>query len=351
MVSQNRSRIENPSQGSLIGCMGKLMHLSRKGQAPVAGFVLYQSQALWPMSTYKIEESKLIPIKEKTIELEKDVQTLTEANLEAVFGLKFVRSEFALQNFRIDTLAFDEENNSFVIIEYKRDHSFSVIDQGFSYLALMLNNKADFILELNERTQRNLKKDGVDWSQSRVLFLANSYSSYQKNAIGFRDLPIELWEVKIFDNNTISYNQLTAGDAKESIKKVSSNSNVEQVSREVKVYTLEDHTDGIPEKVKNLFISLREKIISLDESIEERVKKFYISYRTGVAFVFVHLQQAQIKIHLIVPQSELNDPLKLTRDVTNVGHYGGGVTEVILDKEENLDRVFELVRQSYTRSK
>ena len=105
-----------------------------------------------------------------------------------------------------------------MIIEYKRDRSFSVIDQGFAYLALMLNNKADFILEYNEKTKGNLRREDVDWSQSRVLFLAQSFTTYQQNAINFRDLPIELWEVRVFDNATVLYNQLLSLEAKESIK-------------------------------------------------------------------------------------------------------------------------------------
>jgi len=122
------------------------------------------------MAIFNIQNQKLLPIREKAIDLEKDIQKLTEENLETVFGLRFVSTEFSLQNFRIDTLAFDKEANAFVIVEYKRDRSFSVVDQGYAYLALMLNNKADFILEYNEKTKENLKRDDIDWSQSRVLF-------------------------------------------------------------------------------------------------------------------------------------------------------------------------------------
>jgi len=109
------------------------------------------------MAIFNIQNRKLSPIREKSIDLEKDIQKLTEENLEVIFGLQFVSTEFALQNFRIDTLAFDKEANAFVIVEYKRDRSFSVIDQGYAYLALMLNNKADFILEYNEKAKENLK--------------------------------------------------------------------------------------------------------------------------------------------------------------------------------------------------
>jgi len=144
------------------------------------------------MALYKLSKNQLTPIKEVNIDLEKDLQKITEKNLETIFNLKFINSEFALHQFRIDTLAFNNETNSFVIIEYKRDRNFSIIDQGYAYLALMLNNKADFILEYNETMQTNLKRKDIDWTQSKVLFLANSFTVHQQNAINFKDLPIEL---------------------------------------------------------------------------------------------------------------------------------------------------------------
>ena len=71
------------------------------------------------------------------------MQTLVESNLQTIFTLMIVRSEFGLHGFRIDTLAFDKESKAFVIIEYKKDRNLSVVDQGIAYLNLMLNNKAD----------------------------------------------------------------------------------------------------------------------------------------------------------------------------------------------------------------
>jgi hypothetical protein len=75
--------------------------------------------------------------------------------------------------------AFDDESKAFVIIEYKKDRNFSVVDQGMSYLNLMLNNKADFILEYNEsfHSSPNLKREGVDWSQSRIIFISPEFTA------------------------------------------------------------------------------------------------------------------------------------------------------------------------------
>ena len=64
--------------------------------------------------------------------------------------MEFVKSELTIQNFRLDTLCFNKMSNSFVIIEYKKGTNYSVIDQGYTYLSTLLNNKSDFILEYND---------------------------------------------------------------------------------------------------------------------------------------------------------------------------------------------------------
>jgi hypothetical protein len=69
---------------------------------------------------------------------------------------------------------------------------------GYAYLALLLNNKAEFILGYNEYKNQSLKRDDVDWSQSKVIFVSRQFTKYQKQAINFRDLPIELWEISKF---------------------------------------------------------------------------------------------------------------------------------------------------------
>src|SRR3989344_522014 len=286
------------------------------------------------MAIFNIQNKKLLPIREKNIDLEKDIQRLTEENLETVFNLHFVSTEFSLKNFRIDTLAFDKEANAFVIIEYKRDRSFSVVDQGYAYLALMLNNKADFILEYNESTKENLRREDIDWSQSRVLFLAGSFTTYQQNAINFRDLPIELWEVKIFDNSTILYNQLLSPEAKESIKTITKNKTVEGVAKEVKVYTLEDHIEKVNPEVKAVFEELREKLLSLGTDVKEVPKKQYVAYKAGTNFADLIFYQKEIHITLNLRSGELNDPKGIATDFTKPpkGHWGNGDYEIIVRK-------------------
>lgn len=58
-------------------------------------------------------------LKEKDFVNEKELQTYFEEHLKEILGLEFVSTEFVVGNFRLDTVAFEEETKSFKIIEYK----------------------------------------------------------------------------------------------------------------------------------------------------------------------------------------------------------------------------------------
>ena len=81
----------------------------------------------------------------------------------------------------------------------------------------MLNNKSDFILEYNEQKNNNLKRDEIDWSQSKIIFVSPSFNSYQKNSVNFKDIPFD--GDKRFNNDTIVLNKHQSKSS-ESIEKV-----------------------------------------------------------------------------------------------------------------------------------
>jgi hypothetical protein len=62
---------------------------------------------------FSTKGTKLVEIIEEQFPLESEVQRLTESNLQELFDLVLVRSEFELHGLRIDTLAFD--NNLFLL--------------------------------------------------------------------------------------------------------------------------------------------------------------------------------------------------------------------------------------------
>lgn len=255
------------------------------------------------MPVFNMSDGKLTEVSEIPFKLEKDIQKIMEQNMKTIFGIEFVRTEFELNGLRIDSLGFDKQSNAFVIIEYKREKNFSVIDQGFAYLSLLLNNKAEFILTYNENLKANLKKDDVDWSQSRVIFVSPSFTTYQMQAIGFRDLPIELWEVKQYSNKTVLFNQIKSPEKSESITKISPKSElVRSVSQEVKEYTEEFHLERkhivSKDNIKILYEEVKRAILSVGDGVTIKPTAKYIAFVHKTNFVDITIQQSSLKLFL-----------------------------------------------------
>jgi len=296
----------------------------------------------------KANNNKLEEIKGKHFKREKDLQKVCEKNLEQIFGLDFVKSEFALHNLRPDTVAFNPRSKSFVIIEYKKDKSSTVIDQGYAYLALMLNNKADFILEYNENKNQNLKRTDVDWSQSKVIFVSSSFNIHQKQAINFKDLPIELWEIKQFANDTLCFLPVEAADSKESIKTISKKSKeIEKVNKEIKVYTEDDHLKQSREDIKELYETFKQAILRFSE-MSINPTKLYIGFVADKRTICdIRPQKNALKLWINLKKGELKDSKKIMRDVSNTGHWGNGDYELRITGDEDLEYILSLIRYAY----
>jgi len=306
------------------------------------------------MDLYKLNNSKLEQLESEPFKLERDIQTLIEDNCREIFNLKFVKTEFTIQKYRIDSLCFDEESNSFVIIEYKKTHSYSVIDQGFSYLSTMLNNKADFVLEFNESTGDKLKRDEVDWSQSRVIFVSPSFNSYQKDSVNFRDMPFELWEIKQYQNGLIGLNQISS-NSKESVKTIEKGQ--QEVLKEVNVLDESEVLQKTSEDTKELYEGIK-NVVSGWEDVNFKVTPNYIAIRKGNKVkIYLNIQKSQIKIHLMrrvdyngkvdtAPVSfNIDDPkgfFELRRYTNRKEFYEYFLTDV-----SNLDYVLMILKAKY----
>ena len=225
----------------------------------------------------------------------------------------------------------------------------------------MLNNKSDFILEYIEKTGRSLKKSEVDFSQFRIIFISQSFNSYQKNSVNFKDVPFELWEIKKYSNGTVSLNQHQSS-SKESIQKIegSKNSVIKDVGKEVKSYEESYHTSKLNKSVVKNWERLKEKMIEL-EGVEIVVKKRYITIMYGTKNIsFFNFQKEKIKIelnrgniHTDGKKSRnffvIDDPKNIS--VENTWTYkngvGGGIYSINFYKDTDIEYLMFLIKQKY----
>lgn len=302
------------------------------------------------MSIYKKTDNKLAKIKEKSNFSEKEIQEITENNLDEIFNLEYVFSQFSLNNLRIDTLCFDAENKSFVVIEYKKDRSFSVIDQGFAYLALMLNNKAEFLLEYNEKTEKHLNRNDINWSESKVIFISPFFTSHQIAAINFKNLPIELWEIKYYEDNLVEYEKIEPLESSENIKTITGGDKlIKEVVQNLKTYDLESHLKRGSEKTRNLFSQLKEKILELGE-IKENYRQLYVSYKADdsyISFCQIHFYKEKLLVAILIEDKKLIDSKKWIKKAPKSYGWAKNCKFFNIKSEKDIKYAMDLIEQSY----
>ena len=298
------------------------------------------------MKIYTLNNAKLNEVSEKVFKLEREIQQVFEDNLEAVMGLTLVRSEFTIKNKRIDTLAYDKQAKAFIIIEYKRDKNVSVVDQGFTYLSLMLENKADFIVEYNEQLKQNLQRNDVDWTQTRVAFVSPSFTENQILATNFKDIAIELWEVKRYENNTIVINEVKKSRSAESIKPITEQKKeLKRVTDEIVVYTEDDLLVAGSDETRELYFKIKDGILNLADDIQVIANKQYIAFRKSRNIVCMNIQKKQIRMWIGAKFGTLDDAKDLAIDVSNTGHWGTGDYEINVNSDKDLEYILSLIKQ------
>lgn len=312
------------------------------------------------MEIFKEKNSTLEPVNQIQFKLEKDIQKVVEQNVKNLFNLEFIATEVTVGSYRIDSLCFDIENNSFVIIEYKKGSSYSVIDQGYTYLQLLLNNKADFLLIYSEFVNKVIKSSDIDWSQSKIIFISPSFNSYQKDSVNFKGLPFELWEIAKYQNNLVSLNQhQTSSNEKISSITSSQNEKIETVNKEIIQFEESDHTKKYSKDLINNWENFKSLILR-DDNVNMKISQRYISFTLGNSrktIAYFNSRSNGFKIHIVrgfirrdgketKKFLTLDDPKKMAKEITwkyldDIQH----AYEIMFDKDTDVDYLIFLIKQ------
>lgn len=112
-------------------------------------------------------------------------------------------------------------------------------------------------------------------------------------------------------------------------------------------YTIDSHPHLSGGSIRELFETFRAEVLSLDDCVREEFLKLYVAYKAETNFVDVVPQAKRLSLSLNMNFSELDDPRGICRDVTNIGRWGNGSVEVVLERQEDVSYVMGLVRQAF----
>jgi uncharacterized protein with ParB-like and HNH nuclease domain/predicted transport protein len=120
-----------------------------------------------------------------------------------------------------------------------------------------------------------------------------------------------------------------------------------QETRVASDYTIEDHPNLLRPARRSQFENLMESVLALDPAISVEFVKLRVSFKAEATFLDVVPQAARLVLVLNLPINELRDERGIARDVSEIGHWGTGDTQVPLEDDSDFGYVMGLVRQAY----
>ena len=286
-------------------------------------------------------------LKQSNFKLEKDIQSFVEKHIPDILGeeYEFVCTEFSVGNFRIDTLAFNKETKSFIIIEDKKVENKSLVDQGLTYLKLLKDRRADFILKYNEIKKTNYNINDIDISQSKVIFFSPYYNKYQIYSSDYQNIPFDLYKLTKYEDDIVDIEKIEK-TSKEKFNNEIFKELTKEDKNEIKVYTEEDHLSRASEALKETYEALKDNILELGD-IDIDVKNVYIAFKGRRNIVDIEVMQKKLIVFINVKKDILNDQMNILSDISNIGHHGNGDYSIDIYKQDDIDMIIPFIKKSY----
>lgn len=282
---------------------------------------------------------KVSELPSSSVSFEKELQTIIEKNMTTFFGVTFLKSEFLITGGRIDSLGIDE-NFCPVIFEYKRSTNENVINQGLFYLDWLLDHKADFEL-LVMKTLGEDTAEKIDWSMPQVICIAGAFNKFDEHAVNQMQRNIKLVIYKKFKKDLILFEYINIPKS-QTIKDEQTN----PVCKEIKnVFSYK--YNKAPIDLKNLYDSIRDYILSLDEDITENKLKHYVAFKKVKNIICVEMLKSKIILYLSIDPKTVKFENNFSKDMTSIGHYGTGDVQVTIKKIEDFEKAKPLIDRAY----
>jgi predicted transport protein len=273
--------------------------------------------------------------------LEKSLQKLIEKNLETMFGIRFLKTEYAtgkLHGGRIDTLGLDEDGCP-VILEYKRALNENVINQGLFYLDWLLDHKAEFKLLVMEAFDKDVA-DEIDWKVPRLICVAANFTKHDEHAVRQINRYIDLVRYRRFGSDLLAL-ELVASTTADAVAAVPS-------PEKKKAGKPIDDKPALPDgPIGDLYEELRAFLLALGDDVTEKHAKLYIAFRRTMNFAEVKVQKNALVVFLKIDPQSVTLEEGFSRNVAEIGHHGTGNLELTIRTNADLKKAEPLLVRSY----
>jgi len=297
---------------------------------------------------FQLRNGKATELQGDASDLEKPLQTLIEANLEPLLGIRFLATEYSTgktHGGRIDSLGLDE-NNCPAILEYKRSVGENVINQGLFYLDWLMDHQAEFKLLVMDKLGK-AAADAIDWSAPRLVCIAADFTKYDGHAVQQINRNIELIRYRRFGEELLLLelaNATSSGNGKPAKLATTEANSLKSVPRD---RSFAEWLPLLPAHLTELLSSLEDYVTSLGDDIQRKELRLYLAFKRIKNFATVVAQKNRLLLYLHLNPKELSPLPAIGRDVSQQGHWGTGDMELSLTSQADLDTAKPLILMSY----
>lgn len=302
---------------------------------------------------FRMTSGKATELQGDASDLEKPLQTLIEANLEPLLGIRFLGTEYSTGKThagRIDSLGLDE-NNCPVILEYKRSVGENVINQGLFYLDWLMDHQAEFKLLVMDRLGKPAA-DAIDWGAPRLVCIAADFTKYDSHAVQQINRNIELIRYRRFGEELLLLELANATSAN-AVRSASAKSAKVQKAQEAEPVLAKQGSadrsfaDWLSPHLSELVASLDGYVISLGDDVQRKELKLYVAFKRLKNFATLVPQKNRLLLYLHIDPAQVLPLPANARDVSQQGHWGTGDLELALTSQSNLDAAKPLILMAY----
>ncbi|MGV2953359.1 DUF5655 domain-containing protein [Glutamicibacter sp. AGC46] len=303
------------------------------------------------LKIFSVTDDAAVELPSTGVSLERELQILLEKNLENIFGVRYLASEYStgkVHRGRIDSLGLDETGSP-VILEYKRSTNENVINQGLFYLDWLLDHQAEFRLLVEERLGRDIALK-IDWSAPRLICVAGDFTRYDEYAVRQIDRNVELVRYRVYGTGLLAIELVTSTATSTSTAPPKSPSINEVVPKVVSKRTrVSDLLERSDEELTSLYEDFDAFAMTLGDDVVKNERQDYFAYRRlkNFACVEVHPNSKNLLVYLKLDPQTIEPVDGLIRDVSNIGHFGTGDVEVRIKDRSSWDLLEELTRRAY----
>lgn len=104
------------------------------------------------------------------------------------------------------------------------------------------------------------------------------------------------------------------------------------------------------DNVKSLYKEIKDAILSVGDNVRVKPTAKYIAFVHKTNFVDIAIQKSSLKLYVNMKKGTLNDPKKVARDVSDVGHWGNGDYDIQVKESADIGYLLSLIRQSYEKN-